>query len=468
MEVRVLSTREKALEFNLDPRTYGSFAEIGAGQDTAALFFKAGAASGTIAKTISAYDMTFSDSIYGVEESGRYVCEPRLMKMLTREYNLLIQRLKEVRSQETLFFAFADTVTTINFKKTSQGHGWMGVRFQLQPGGEFNDIVIHVRMVEKDILAQQAAVGIVGVNLVYGAFYYYRTPELLVDSLMDNLTTEKMKIDMIRFSGPDFKSVDNRLMMLHLVQRGFTNAAAFKPDGTMVEPSDVFYKKNVLCIRSRFRPFTLVNLDMLKTGYQHFILEKGVEADKIVTVAEITLNNLRSEMGIDHKDFLDRVDMVSSLGYTVLISNYQEYFRLAGFFARHTKQKIGIIMGPFNLADIFNDQFYADLQGGILESFAQLFSLNVEIYVYPTRDPKTGEIVTHENFTVPEHLLHLYKYLIVNDKISGINGYNEQLLHIFSDDVLKMIKTGQKDWEAMVPPEVETAVKTKKLFGYKG
>jgi hypothetical protein len=468
MEVRVLSTREKALEFNLDPRTYGSFAEIGAGQETAATFFKAGAASGTIAKTISAYDMTFSDFIYGAEESGRYVCEPRLMKMLNREFNLLIQRLSSVRSSETLFFAFADTVTTINFKKTNQGQGWLGIRFQLHPNAEPNDIVLHVRLMEKDALAQQYAVGTVGVNLVYGAFYYYRTPELLIDSLMDNIVTDKIRIDMIRFSGPEFKNVDNRLMMLHLVWRGFTNAAAFKPDGTMVEPSEVFYKKNILCIRSRFRPFTLVNLDMLKTGYQHFVQEKGVEESKIVTVAEITLNNLRSETGIDHKDFLDRVDMVSSLGYTVLISNYQEYYRLAGFFARHTKQKIGIIMGPFNLSDIFNDRFYANLRGGILESFAQLFSLNVELYIYPTKDPVSGVIINIDNFKVQENLDHLFKYLIANDKISGINGYDENLLHIFSDNVLKMIKSGENGWESMVPPEVETAVKTKKLFGYKG
>lgn len=469
MEVRVLSPREKALEFNLDPRTYGSFAEIGAGQDVAAFFFKSGAASGTIAKTISAYDMKFSDSIYGPEESGRYVCEPRLMKMLNREYNLLVQRLKDVRSSETLFFAFADTVTTINFKKTNNGHGWMGVRFQLDPGAEPNDIVIHVRMIEKDVLAQQAAVGVVGLNLVYGAFYCYRTPELLIDSLMDNLTTEKIEIDMIRFSGPDFKNVDNRLMMLHLVQKGFTNAAAFKPDGTVVEPNDIFYKKNLLCIRSRFRPFTLVNLDMLQTGYQHFVQEKGVEADNIMTVAEITLNNLRSlESNIDHQDFLDRVDIISSLGYTVLISNYQEYYRLVNFLAQHSRRKVGIIMGPFNLHDVFNEDFYQNLSGGILESFAQLFSRNVELYIYPTRDPATGEIITYENFKVPESLEFLYKYLLANDKISGIKGFKEDILHIFSDNVLKMIKNGEPNWENMVPLEVEKAVKSKRLFGYKG
>ncbi len=469
MEIRILSPREKALELNLDSRTYGSFAEIGAGQEVAAAFFKAGAASGTIAKTISAYDMTYSDFIYGAEESGRYVCEPRLMKMLNREFNLLIQRLQNIRSPETLFFAFADTVTTINFKKTNNGHGWIGVRFQVDPGAEPNEIVLHVRVIEKDVLAQQTAVGILGVNLIYGAFYYYRTPELLIDSLMESLSTERIRIDMIRFSGPNFSHVDNRIMMLYLVQKGYTNAVAFKPDGTLVEPSEIFYKKNILCMRSRFRPFTLVNLDMLKTGYQHFVLEKGVEEEKILTVAEITLNNLHSsEMGIDYQDFLDRVDMVSSLGYTVLISNYQEYYRLVSFFARHTKQKIGIIMGPFNLADVFNESFYTELQGGILESFAQLFSRNVELYIYPTKDPNTGMIITSDNFEVKESLQYLHKYLLANDKISGINGYNENLLHIFSDNVLRMIKNGEYGWETMVPPEVETSIKTKRLFGYRG
>ncbi len=468
MEIKVLSPREKALEINLDPRTYGSFAEIGAGQDVAAFFFKAGAASKTIAKTISAYDMTYSDSIYGVEESGRYVCEPRLIKMLTREYTLLLQRLKEKRSQETLFFAFADTISTINYKKTTTSHGWMGIRFQLEPGAEPNDIVIHVRLMENDIHDQQLAVGIVGVNLVYGAFYNYRTPELLVDSLMESVTPEKIKIDMIRFSGPEFSKVDNRLMMLYLVQKGYTDAAAFKPDGTVAEPSDLFWKKNLLLIRSRFRPFTIVNQDMLKTGYEHFVQEKGVEADKIMTVAEITLNNLRSEDGIDRQDFLDRVDIISSLGYTVLISNYQEYHRLVNFLSAYTKQKIGIIMGPFNLADVFNEDFYTKLNGGILESFAQLFSRNVELYIYPTRDLQTGEIVTHENFKVNESLHFLYQYLVANDKISGIKGYNEDLLHIFSDNVLKMIKNGEDGWQALVPKEVENAVTGKKLFGYKG
>jgi hypothetical protein len=273
---------------------------------------------------------------------------------------------------------------------------------------------------------------------------------------------------MIRFSGPNFNQVDNRIMMLYLVQKGYTNATAFKPDGTLVEPSEIFYKKNILCVRSRFRPFTLVNLDMLKTGYDHFVQEKGVESEKILQVAEITLNNLRSsESGIDYKDFLDRVDMVSSLGYTVLISNYQEYYRLISFFARHTKQKIGIIMGPFNLADVFNEDFYTTLPGGILESFAQLFSRNVELYIYPTRDPVTGEIITSDNFKVKDSLYHLHQYLLANDKISGIKGFDESLLHIFSDNVLKMIQNGQTGWEELVPKEVETMIKTKKLFGYK-
>lgn len=470
MEIRILSPREKALELNLDPRTYGSFAEIGAGQEVAATFFRSGAASGTIAKTLSAYDMTYSDLLYGAEKVGRYVSEPRLVKMLDREYNLLIQRLKEIRSKETLFFAFADTITTINFKKTNRSHGWIGLRFQLEPQGEPNDIVLHIRMLENDALAQQSAIGVFGVNLIYGAFYHYRTPELLIDSLMENLTTEKIKIDMIRFSGPNFKEVDNRVMMLYLVQKGYTNATAFMPDGTLVEPSDVFYKKNILCIRSRFRPFTKLNLDMLKTGYNHFLREKGVDASKVVTVAEITLNNLRNDSKgsyIDYQDFLDRVDMVSSMGYIVLISNYQEYYRLVRFFARHTKEKVGIIMGPFNLNDIFNEEFYQDLPGGILESFAQLFSRNVELYIYPTRDPKTGEIITIDTFKVKESLIYLHKYLLANDKISGIKGYDESLLHIFSDKVLKMIKNGEQGWEKMVPKEVEHTIKNKNLFGFK-
>lgn len=469
MESRIYDSKVKALEVNLDKSSYGSLAEIGAGQEVAAYFFKAGAASQTIAKTISAYDMTFSDAIYGKEERGRYVCEPRVMKMLEREYTLLENRLKDIRGKETRFFAFADTVVTINYAKTNQGQGWMGFRFQVSPESPPNDLVVHIRLMEKDANLQQQAIGIFGVNMIYGCFNYYQNPELLLESLMDQLSVERVKIDMIRFSGPDFKGVDNRIMALRLVQQGYTNSALFDPTGEVKEPADVFYKKHILAIRSRFRPCTNVNIDMFKNGVDQFTQDEAItDTENIVQVAELTLSNLRSEGEIDYKDFLDRVDILASLGKYVLISNYQEYYRLVDFFNRYTKLKFAIVLGPFNLADIFNEKYYSNLKGGILESFSALFSRNVRLYIYPAIKADSNELYNSVNFEIPEHLAFLYKYLQATDKIKDLSNYNTEILHIYSDKVLEMIRTGQSVWESMVPELVLNAIQSKKLFGYKG
>lgn len=469
METRVLDPKVKALEINLDKSSYGSLAEIGAGQEVAAFLFKAGAASQTIAKTISAYDMTFSDAIYGKEEKGRYVCEPRVMKMLDREYSLLENRLKDIRGKSTRFFAFADTVVAINYAKTNQGHGWLGLRFQISPELPPNDLIVHIRLMEKDSNLQQQAVGIFGINMIYGCFYHYQDPELLLRSLMDTLSVERVKIDMIRFSGPDFQGVDNRIMALRLVQHGFTNSALFDPSGEVKEPADVFYKKHILAVRGRFRPCTLVNIDMFRSGVKDFIADENIsDPENIVEVAELTLSNLRSEGEIDYKDFLERVDILTSLGKYVLISNYQEYYRLVDFFNRYTKLKFAIVLGPFNLADIFNEKYYTNLKGGILESFSALFSRNVQIYIYPTRKANSDEIYNSINFDVPEHLIYLYKFLLANQRIKDVTDYNHDILHIYSDKVLELIRSGQSGWEDMVPDTVLEAIVSKKLFGYKG
>ncbi|MCS6824376.1 MAG: TonB-dependent receptor [Cytophagaceae bacterium] len=465
MNDKITDTKSKALRINLDPRPYGSLAEIGAGQEVAAFFFKAGAASQTIAKTMSAYDMTFSDAIYGKEEHGRYVSESRLHKMLDREYSLLEERLRDVRGERSTFFAFADTVVTINFQKTNQGHGWMGVQFQLHPFAKPNKFILHVRMMEKEATAQQQALGIMGVNMIYACIYYHSNIEVFMDSLMDNLTTERIKIDKISLTGPDFKHIDNRVLALMLVQKGYTNAALFDKSGEVREPADLFYKKHIVALRGRFRPCTKVNIDMFETGVREFEQEEDVEKDKIVQVAELTLNNLRSEGEINYQDFLYRADLLCSLGKNVLISNYQEYYRLVDFFNRYTKLKIGIILGPYNLADIFNEKYYTNLKGGILESFALLFSRNVKLYVYPALKPD-GSLYNAETFTLPEHLRYLYMYLFENNKIKDIRGYQHDILHIFSDKVIDMLKKNTPGWEDMVPKEVEIAIKEKNLFGY--
>jgi len=460
-----LGTKQKALRINLDRRIYGSFAEIGAGQETAAYFFKAGGASGTIAKTMSAYDMTFSDAIYGTEEGGRYVVESRLMKMLNREYNLVEKRLSEKRGVDSTFFAFANTVVALNFQKTNESHGWIGLQFQLTPMGPTNYVVIHVRMRDDENILQQQALGIIGVNLIYGCYYYYKSPEILLMSLMDDLTIDRIEIDMVRFSGPDFAKVDNRLMSLRLVKNGFTDAALFGSDGGVLQPSEALYKKHILMMRGRLRPITNVHIDLISNGQRQFLAEEDVDESKVVLISELTLHNLKAgDRDIDEKDFLDRVDILCSLGHMVMISNHHEYYRLVAYLSRLTKLKSGLLLGSPNLQDIFEEKHYQFLQGGILESFATLFSRKVKLYIYPTLQPD-GSVYSCENFQVPDHLRPLFQYLIVNDKIEDIKNYNIEHMHITTDSVLEMIKRGEPGWEKLVPENVAQIIKEKSLFG---
>jgi hypothetical protein len=466
-----LGTKQKALAINLDPQIYGSFAEIGAGQDVAANFFKAGGSSGTIAKTMSAYDMTFSDAIYGAQKSRRYVSEERLIAMLEKEYGLLIERLAEKRGDQTTFFAFSDTMSALNYHKTNEGHGWMGVRFQLQPNGEFNDVVIHVKLLDNDNVLQQSAVGILGVNLIYACFYYHTHPTIFLLSLMDNLSKDAIQIDMIRFEGPDFSKVDNRLMSLHLVKYGFSDAALFGPDGKNMQPSEVLYKKHIVVIRGRFRPVINVHIDMLNTGVKQFMQEPDVDKEHIIVVAELTLQALKERDAdpnaeIDEKDFLDRVDILCALGQTVLISDFHEYYKLVAYLSKITKLKMGVVMGYPNLEYIFAEEHYLDLPGGILESFATLFSRKVKLFIYPTL--RNGIIYNCLRFNPPSHLVDLYRYLIANNKIEDIRHYKESNLQVQTDKVLSMIKEGAAGWEEYVPAEVAVMIKERSLFGYTG
>jgi len=464
-----IGTKQKALAINLDPKIYGSFAEIGAGQEVAANFFKAGASSGTIAKTMSAYDMTFSDAIYGALQVRRYVSEARLISMLDHEYDLLMERLAAQRGDTTTFFAFSNTMSALNYHKTNEGHGWMGVRFQREPNGPSNDVVLHVKLLDNDNNLQQQAVGILGVNLMYACFYYHEVPPVFLLSLMDNLTRDRIQIDMIRFEGPDFTKVDNRLMSLHLVKYGFSDAALFGPDGKNQQPSEVLYKKHIVVIRGRFRPIINVHLDMLSTGVKQFMQEPDVDKTSVVVVTELTLQALKERNAdlnadIDEKDFLDRVDILCSLGQTVLISNFHEYYKLVAYLSTITKLKMGVVLGYPNLEYIFTEEHYNDLPGGILESFATLFSRKVKLFIYPTL--RDGVIWNCLRFYPPPHLIDLYRYLIANNKIEDIRHYNEKNLHAQTDKVLQLIKEGADGWEEHVPAEVAAMIKERCLFGY--
>ncbi len=465
LELKRLSTKEKALKLNMDESIYGTMAEIGAGQEVASNFFKAGAASGTVAKTMSAYDMAFSDAIYGPCE--RYVAEERLMKMLDREYSLLKKRLV-FKAKKTRFFAFADTVQTLNFKRTVEGHGWMGLRFQLHPMSEPNDLVIHVMMKDNDPVLQQQALGMVGVNLIYGV-HFHKDPEEILISLVDNMNQDRVEIDMFRLEGPDFHHVDNRLMSLKLVKNGLTQAAMFGPDKKVLQPSEALYKKNVITLRGRFRPVTVVSVDMLISGLRQYKKEEDVDIDQIMVLSELTLTDLKKGDQIDENDFLDRVDILCSLGQNVLISNYQQHYKLVNYLRQFTRnKKKGLIIGVNNLERIFDESYYEDLGGGILESFGDLFGSNIKIYVYPafSRENPT-EILTVKNFKPKPHLQPLYDFLIKNNKLKDITG-NTDNLHIVSDDVLTMIEEGKQGWEEMVPNKVVKGIKANMLFGYKG
>ena len=459
-----LTTKEKALQLNLDEKIYGTVAEIGGGQEVAAYFFRAGASSGTIAKTMSAYDMTFSDAIYGT--CARYVSKEKLMRMLDREYSLLDQRLTH-RAKRTTFFAYSNTVEVINYSRSNVGHGWMGIRFQKHPGTEPNECIIHVKLKDSDAEWQQQVLGMVGVNLIH-ACYYYSKPEEIIDSLRDNIRHDRLEIDIFQISGPDFHHVDNRLMTLKLVKTGLTKVAMFGPDKSVILPSEIIYRKNAIVLRGRFRPVTHVNVDMMITGMRAFKKEVG-DAKDIVPVVEITLKDLT--MGgvggeLDEQDYLDRVDLLCSLGQNVMISNYQEHYKLAGYLSQYIKDKtLGIIIGMNNLAQIFEEKYYQNLDGGILESFARLFGSNVKLFVYPILDAN-GEVKQGNDFMPERHLLSLFYYFIENQKILSIPDAKVENLHIISDRILSMIQNGEEGWEAFVPNRVSDAIKANHLFNF--
>lgn len=466
MERIVLSTGQKALKINLNENIYGTFAEIGAGQEVVRHFFRAGGASGTVAKTMSAYDKDFSDAIYGREIDGRYVTEARLRKMIEHEYNLIEQRLSRDKYPNKCYFTFSNTVATINFTKKFKGHGWMGIRFQLSPDQEPNDVIFHIRMKEEEAYLQQETIGIMGVNLIYGCFHIRNNPEELLRSLYDNIAKYKVEIDMIHFEGPEFKNVDNRLMSLQLIKNGMTDAVIFGPEGKNILPAALLYKKNILALRGSFRPATKVNIDMIKKGYGYFVDERKVDRENLVVLFEITLNNLKAEGEIDEQDFLDRAEILCSLGQTVLISNYQQYYKLVEYFTRFTEERMGLIMGVTNLQELFDEKYYRELKGGILEAFGILYSSDLKLYVYPSQPTADDPIETSENVKIHPRLKPLFDYLMFNRRIIDIKNYDPEILQVFSRDVLRKIRNGEKGWENALPAYVDNIIRDKHLFGY--
>jgi hypothetical protein len=459
-----VETNRKALQINLDTQKYGTFAEIGAGQEVARRFFLVGGAAGTIAKTMSAYDMTFSDAIYG--PADRYVSRVRLNTMLDHEYNLLVERLDKKLGNERTFFVFADTVAARSFKLHNESHGWLGVRFQTEPRGEPSQIIIHVRMLDEANADQQEALGVIGVNLLYGALYQSQ-PERLISSLQENLAPGKIQVDLIKFSGPAFANIDNRLMSLQLVSQGLTDAVMFTADGEMVQPAEILHKKAILIERGSFRPVTYATNDMLEGARRQFLKQSGCSEKDLVVLMEMTLENLLSEGQLNHADFLQRVDILGALGRTVLISKFGEYYKLAGYLSRYTNQMIGLVMGVPSLHEIFDEKYYLNLEGGILEALGRMFKHGLKLYVYPIIDEKTGQLVTAMGTEVAPNLRSLFQYLIDNRYIEEIRDYRKDFLRIYPPAVLAKLKAGDESWEEMVPPEVAQIIKEREFFGYR-
>jgi hypothetical protein len=457
------NTHQKAFQINMDLEKYGTFAEIGAGQEVARYFFRVGGAAGTIAKTMSAYDMAFSDAIYGSSE--RYVSRQRLQTMLDYEYRLLLERLGGTRGDSTTFFVFADTVTAKSYTRRDEAHGWIGIQFQTRPLQPPSQIIAHVRMLDHENVQEQEALGAIGVNLIHGAFFLHREPEKLIGGLMDSLSSSRIEVDVIKFSGPDFIGLDNRLMNLQLVQQGLSNAVLFTPDGEVAQASEIFYNKPLLVERGSFRPVNLLNLDMLHCARRRLEAELAVRDQPIAEVMEMTLRNLLSTGEIDHADFLARVDLLGALGKTVMISNYARFYPLAAHLSRCTKKMIAIAMGVPTLKEIFNEKYYADLEGGILESFGRLFKSAVKLYIYPWID-EYGNLTTADTLRVAPHLHHLYAYLQENQGIESLEGYDSSLLPIHSQEILHLIQSGDPAWEAAVPPPVAQLIKARHYYGW--
>ena len=461
----VKGTIEKALQINLDPQIYGTIAEIGAGQEVARNFFVAGAAAGTIAKTMSAYDMQFSDAIYGKESDGRYVSYSRLHKMIDREYGLVVERLEGHRPGNTTFFAFADTVAAKGFKSGRECHGWLGVKFQSNPMKEANKIVLHVRLLENSNVLQQQTLGVLGINLIYAAFYHANQPSKAIDSLLDNLSKERIEIDMIEFSGPSFRNIDNRLMAVHLVRSGLTHSVFFTSEGIPVQGSDLLYRKNILALRGSFRPFTIVHEDILKCAKNAYLRENNFNEDEVVVLPELSMSHLLAFGDLDEADFLGRVDTLCKMGYAVQISDFARFHELKCHLHRFTNEQVSMVLGIKNIVELFKEEAYKELQGGRLEGLSLLLSRGAKLFVYP-KLLKDGVVRVAHEMTFEEDVRYLYQHFLTNQRIVPLRDFNAKILNVFTRDTRDKMKDKNSDWKKNVPEVVAKLITEKKLFGY--
>jgi len=448
----IKSTYDKALELNLDPGVYGTFAEIGAGQETVNHFFRASGTAGLVAKSISAYDMTMSDHIYG--RSGRYVSQERLVAMLEHEYAILLRRLGPERGDNTTFFSFCNTVRARGWKDAGECHGWLGIRYQMKPGAPPSDIVLHARLLDAESLDQMEALGILGTNLIHAAFHQRGHLRRFVEALTDNLAPGRLEVDMLRFSGEGYGFFDNRLCALQLVESGLTDAAMFLPDGEVVQPAEALYRRPVLLLRGSFNPVMNLHLAMLESAREgfHSLLDAG-DRGREIELCEISLHNLLRGEGVGPMDFLDRADALQALGKAVLISRCPEFHRIAAFLSRCTNRRVGIILSIGLLNELFKPKWSANLAGGILESFGRLFKEGVSLHVFPWTNRVSGEVVTVDSFRAPPDSLHLYRHFVENRRIVTIDTPPEEIPTLTGRDVCRMILDGDESWRTYVPEQ---------------
>jgi len=465
--VSARSTLNKALRLNLDEKKYGTIAEIGAGQEVARHFFLAGAAAGTVAKTISAYDMQFSDAIYGTQDSGRYVSQARVKAMLDKEFALVLSRLGTSRPRSSRYFSYAATVSAKSFNRSNECHAWCGIRLQMYPQAEPSDVIVHVRMRQNTAEQQQDTLGVLGVNLIYGSYYYFEEPHKLIDSLTDNLPNGAIEIDSIEFNGPYFEDLDKRAINLHLIRSWKTRAIMFTPDGQVAVPAEVLYKKNVLTTRGSFKPVTRLNSDMITQGFEAFKTLDDVTEDNTVVLAEISLNDsFGKDLMVPEEDLVARVELLNELGYSVMVSDYTRYFSLREYFRQYTARQIGIVLGVVNVKEIFDEDKYVGVEGGILEGFGKLFPDNTRLYVYPELDDD-DKLRDFKDIEVAKNMRYLYQHLLENRYITGITCSDPALLEIYSRQVLAKLPDGPGGWQESVAEETAEHIMTKGLFGYR-
>jgi hypothetical protein len=388
-----LDTHHKALTLNLDASAFGSFAEIGAGQEVSHWFFVVGGASATVAKTISAYDKEVSDDLYG--SGSRYVSRQRLEAMLDKEWAQLLGQLSEIRGMQTRFFSFVNTVSARNFAGTNDPHGWVGLRFQLQPGSPPNDVLLHINMRDSSNVLEQEAIGILGVNLIYTAFYELQTQESFLAGLAADVVKERIEIDYVDLRGPAFERWDRPTLLAHLLKAGFAEAVFFRSQGPTVPPIEALYKKAVVLAPGNFghvdSAHSKVHMRLLASGIQELRNELGETKAAPAGFFCLTAAPLRpDEPASEIPDLLGRIDTLLAAGGDVLLFRQRELDHMTALVNRYTQAPVRFVAG-LSLIIRAIEGIYGNLEGTLLEALARLFAQNIRIYAYPMTSTELRE-----------------------------------------------------------------------------